>query len=221
MTLAQGGETRHRTGRHLRWHELPKGINKFTAASAKGAGRPGIAGRGPRYHAARRPDAFLCGGLCRSGSGSRNRQVPHLGLPGRGDVGTVIHPARAGRADAGPFHARHRPRDRPEVGLRSALRPSGCQAVPPHQAADHSGRAGTTWQWAAVDIPDPETPVGARGIGEPPVGAGAWRFSTRFRMRLGDDVFRRAPVLADTILASLEAGRPEGLMEFKRASRPT
>jgi hypothetical protein len=30
---------------------------------------------------------------------------------------------------------------------------------------------------------------------------------------LGDDVFRRAPVLADSILASLEAGRPmeEGL----------
>jgi len=30
---------------------------------------------------------------------------------------------------------------------------------------------------------------------------------------LGDDVFRRAPVTADTILASLEAGRPmeEGL----------
>ena len=28
-------------------------------------------------------------------------------------------------------------------------------------------------KWAAVDIPDPETPVGARGIGEPPVGAGA------------------------------------------------
>ena len=27
-------------------------------------------------------------------------------------------------------------------------------------------------QWAALDIPDPETPVGARGIGEPPVGAG-------------------------------------------------
>ena len=27
-------------------------------------------------------------------------------------------------------------------------------------------------QWDALDIPDPETPVGARGIGEPPVAAG-------------------------------------------------
>ena len=27
-------------------------------------------------------------------------------------------------------------------------------------------------KWDAVNIPDPETPVGARGIGEPPVGGG-------------------------------------------------
>ena len=27
-------------------------------------------------------------------------------------------------------------------------------------------------QWDALNIPDPETPVGARGIGEPPVGGG-------------------------------------------------
>jgi len=26
--------------------------------------------------------------------------------------------------------------------------------------------------WAALDIPDPETPVGSRGVGEAPVGAG-------------------------------------------------
>src|ERR1041385_1608495 len=30
----------------------------------------------------------------------------------------------------------------------------------------------TNMQWAALDIPDPQTPVGARGIGEPPVGGG-------------------------------------------------
>ena len=30
-------------------------------------------------------------------------------------------------------------------------------------------------KWAALDIPDPETPVGARGIGEPPVARGRLR----------------------------------------------
>ena len=28
-------------------------------------------------------------------------------------------------------------------------------------------------QWDALDIPDPQTPVGARGVGEPPVGGDA------------------------------------------------
>ena len=60
----------------------------------------------------------------------------------------------------------------------------------------------------ASDIPDPETPVGARGIGEPPVGAGACAVLNAISDALGDDIFRRAPVTLDMILTSLEAGRP-------------
>ena len=69
-------------------------------------------------------------------------------------------------------------------------------------------------QWAALDIPDPETPVGARGIGEPPVGGGCAAILNAISDAVGDEVFRRAPVYADTILTSLEAGKPmqNGLM---------
>ena len=35
--------------------------------------------------------------------------------------------------------------------------------------------------WDAVNIPDPETPIGAKGIGEPPVGAGAWKIGSARR----------------------------------------
>jgi CO/xanthine dehydrogenase Mo-binding subunit len=28
-------------------------------------------------------------------------------------------------------------------------------------------------EWGSVELPDPQTPVGAKGIGEPPVGAGS------------------------------------------------
>jgi CO/xanthine dehydrogenase Mo-binding subunit len=62
--------------------------------------------------------------------------------------------------------------------------------------------------WAALDIPDPETPVGARGIGEPPVGAGACAVLNAISDALGDNIFQRAPVTLDMILTSLEAGRP-------------
>jgi CO/xanthine dehydrogenase Mo-binding subunit len=64
--------------------------------------------------------------------------------------------------------------------------------------------------WSAVELPDPETPVGAKGIGEPPVAAGTCAILNAISAAVGDEVFRRAPVNADTILASLEAGRPAG-----------
>jgi CO/xanthine dehydrogenase Mo-binding subunit len=63
-------------------------------------------------------------------------------------------------------------------------------------------------KWVALDIPDPETPVGARGIGEPPVAAGACALMNAISAAVGDEIFRRAPVTLDTILTSLEAGRP-------------
>ena len=59
----------------------------------------------------------------------------------------------------------------------------------------------------ALDLPDPETPVGARGIGEPPVGAGYGAVLNAIADAVGDEVFRRAPVTADIILMSLENGR--------------
>ena len=59
--------------------------------------------------------------------------------------------------------------------------------------------------WAALDIPDPETPVGARGVGEPPVGAGFGAVMNAISAAVGDEVFRRAPVTADMILMALEA----------------
>jgi CO/xanthine dehydrogenase Mo-binding subunit len=61
-------------------------------------------------------------------------------------------------------------------------------------------------KFAALGLPDPETPVGARGIGEPPVGAGFGAVMNAIAAAVGDDVFKRSPVTADIILTSLEAG---------------
>jgi CO/xanthine dehydrogenase Mo-binding subunit len=63
-------------------------------------------------------------------------------------------------------------------------------------------------QWEAVNLPDPETPVGARGIGEPPVAAGACAVLNALSAALGDEIYRRAPVTLDTVLMALENGRP-------------
>jgi xanthine dehydrogenase molybdenum-binding subunit len=59
--------------------------------------------------------------------------------------------------------------------------------------------------WDAVNIPDPQTPVGAKGIAEAAVGAGAAALRCALAAALGDDFVRRTPVGVDMILASVEA----------------
>ncbi len=67
-------------------------------------------------------------------------------------------------------------------------------------------------KWDAVNIPDPETPTGIRGIGEPPIGAGAAALLCAIADAVGDDVIRRSPLTPDLLLTFLESGRaPEAL----------
>jgi xanthine dehydrogenase molybdenum-binding subunit len=123
------------------------------------------------------------------------------------DVGTVIHPRALGgqilgRSILGIGHA---------IGQKWVFDPHYGVMV---SKRFHHSRPPTIldvpvdMQWAALDIPDPETPVGARGIGEPPVGGGCASILNALSDALGDEIFQRAPVNADTILTSLEAGRP-------------
>ncbi|MCL2457675.1 MAG: xanthine dehydrogenase family protein molybdopterin-binding subunit [Desulfobulbus sp.] len=58
--------------------------------------------------------------------------------------------------------------------------------------------------WGSVGIPDPQTPIGARGIGEPPTGAACAAVLCALNDALGDDKFLRAPVMADAVLAAIE-----------------
>ena len=60
--------------------------------------------------------------------------------------------------------------------------------------------------WGSVGIPDPQTPIGARGIGEPPTGAACAAVLCALADALGDDLFIRAPVMADTIITALTPG---------------
>ena len=58
----------------------------------------------------------------------------------------------------------------------------------------------------AVGLPDPENPVGAKGIGEPAIGAGAAAVICAVGDAVGDDLFKRLPITPDMILSSLESG---------------
>ncbi len=126
---------------------------------------------------------------------------------GYADVGTVIHPAALGgqvlgRSVLGMAHAiGQKWVIDPQYGVTVAQRfytnkPPSILDVP------------VDMKWNALNIPDPETPVGARGCGEPPVGGGCAAITNALADALGDNIFQRVPVNADTILTSYEAGRP-------------
>ena len=123
------------------------------------------------------------------------------------DVGTVLHPKSLGgqilgRTTLGIAHA---------IGQKWVFDPH--YGVPVAKRF-YQNRPPTIldvpvdMQWEALDIPDPETPVGARGVGEPPVGGGCAAILNALSDALGDEIFRRAPVNVDTILTALEAGHP-------------
>jgi xanthine dehydrogenase molybdenum-binding subunit len=126
---------------------------------------------------------------------------------GYADVGTVIHPAALGgqvlgRSTLGIAHAiGQKWVIDPQYGVTLAERfynnkPPTILDVP------------VDMQWDALNIPDPETPVGARGCGEPPVGGGCAAILNALSDALGDNIYQRVPVYLDTILTSHEAGRP-------------
>ena len=62
------------------------------------------------------------------------------------------------------------------------------------------------FSWDAVNLPDPETPTGVRGVGEPPVGAAYASVMNALLDALGDEAFRRSPVTPDMLLMAIENG---------------
>jgi xanthine dehydrogenase molybdenum-binding subunit len=126
---------------------------------------------------------------------------------GYADVGTVLHPAALGgqilgRSTLGIAHA---------IGQKWVIDPQYGVTV---AQRFYQNKPPTIldlpvdMKWNALNIPDPETPVGARGCGEPPVGGGCASILNALSDALGDDIFQRTPVNCDTILTSYEAGRP-------------
>lgn len=207
MTLAQAAKRAIQLGGIYDGHEAAPDLNKVTKASVAALAGQGLV--------AAAKDNFPRDGSTFSYVASfaeveidvETGKYYIVDFLGYADTGTVIHPRALGGQVLG----------RSVLGMGHAL---GQKWVfDPHYGAMLSTRfyhskpptildVPVNMQWEALDIPDPETPVGARGVGEPPVGGGCAAILNALSDALGDEIFRRAPVNADTILTSLEAGRP-------------
>jgi CO/xanthine dehydrogenase Mo-binding subunit len=209
MTYAKAAQRAIELGGVYDGHEIPKGVNKVTATSAKAFAGQGLV-------ATARDTMPRDGGTHSFVAGfaevevdletGKYRITDYLAVA---DVGTIIHPRALGGQILG----------RSMLGIGHAIGQKWVYdqhyGLPLAKRFHHNKPptildAPENMQWAALDIPDPETPVGAKGIGEPPVGAGCMAIVNALSDALGDEVFRRAPIMADEILMSLELGRPAG-----------
>ena len=207
MTLAQAAQRAIQLGGIYDGHEAPDDVNKYTKASiAALAGQGLVAAAKDKYPHDGQTFSYVAS-FAEVEVDVETGKYYITDFLAVADVGTVIHPKALGgqvlgRSILGIGHA---------IGQKWVFDPQYGHTI---SRRFHHTKPPTildvpvNMQWAALDIPDPETPVGARGIGEPPVGGGCGAILNALSDALGDEIYRRAPVNLDTILTSLEAGRP-------------
>ena len=207
MTLARAAERAIQLGGIYDGHQVPDDVNAFTKRSAAALTGQGLMGVAKDKYPRDGTSLSFVAAFAEIEADVETGVYRILDYLCVADVGTVIHPNSLGgqvlgRSILGIGHAlgqRWVYDQRYGVPLARRFyqnKPPTILDVPAHM------------EWAAVELPDPETPVGARGIGEPPVAAGCCAVLNAISAAVGDEVFVRAPVTLDHIVTALEMGRP-------------
>ncbi len=207
MTLAQAAKYAIQLGGVYDGHEAPADLHKLTKASVAALAGQGLVAAAKDNYPRDGSTFSYVASFAEVEVDVETGKYHIVDFLASADVGTVIHPRALGgqvlgRSVLGIGHA---------IGQKWVFDPHYGEMV---SKRFHHNKPPTIldvpvdMQWTALDIPDPETPVGARGVGEPPVAGGCASILNALSDALGDEIFQRAPVNADTILTSLEAGRP-------------
>ena len=188
-------------------HELPKDINPMTQASATalaGTGLIGVAKDNLPWTG--QPSAFAaCFIEIELDTETGMHRI--VDLVSVADCGTVIHPKgletqiKGGAVQGIGMASLERLVFDPQNGLPANV---GLHQQKPPSYLDLP----TEMHTDAVDKPDPSNPVGAKGIGEPLMGASASALLCAISDAMGGHVFNRTPVLPDMIVNQM-AGRQQ------------
>ena len=206
LSYAQAAKRAVELGGEFDGHDLPNDIHPFTKTSASALAGQGLMGVAKDTYPHDGDTWSFVVGFAEvevDVETGKTRLIDYLAVA---DVGTVINPRSLhgqilGGINLGVGHALQQKwvYDK-QYGVALAKRfhhnkPLTILDIPAKMETETLG------------MPDPETPVGARGVGEPPVGAGYGAVMNAIANAVGEDVFRRAPVTADIVLMSLERGR--------------
>jgi CO/xanthine dehydrogenase Mo-binding subunit len=205
MTFAQAAQKAIEIGGKYDGHEMPDDINNFTKTSVKAlAGQGLIAVARDSYPRDGQSQSYVIG-YAEVEVDTETGVVKVLEYNAIGDVGRILNPRSLkgqlfGGSMLGLGHAKtQRWAYDQQYGVALARR--FYQNKPPTILDAPLALEGT-----AVDIPDPETPTGVRGVGEPPVGAAYGAIMNAIADAIGDEIFRKSPVSPDIILEALENG---------------
>ncbi|MGE0815695.1 MAG: xanthine dehydrogenase family protein molybdopterin-binding subunit [Vicinamibacterales bacterium] len=206
MTYAQAAARAMALGGRYDGHELPDDIHATTKAAAGALAGLGLMGVAKDAYPRDGTTYSFVAGFAEVEVDLETGKPTLIDYFGMADIGTVINPrSMAAQVSGGSC-----------LGIGHAL----CQkwVYDPHYGAALATRfhhnkpltildIPSAMRADAVGLPDPETPVGARGVGEPPVGAAYGAVMNAIASAVGVDAFRRAPVTPDVLLMTLEHGR--------------
>ena len=203
LTFAQAAQKAIEYGGKFDGHEVPEDINAFTKTSAKNlVGQGLMAVARDAYPRDGQSQSYVVG-FAEVEVDTETGVVTVLDYTAIGDVGTVLNPRSVkgqlfGGSMLGLGHAQTQ-RWAYDQHYGVALARRFYQNKPPTILDAPLHFTGET-----IGLPDPETPTGIRGVGEPPVGAAWGAIQNAIADAIGDEIFRKSPVSADIILNALE-----------------
>ncbi len=207
MTYADAARRAIELGGKFDGHDLPKDINPMTQGSATALAGTGLVGVAKdNLPSGGQPFAFAaCFIEIELDTETGMHRI--VDLVSVADCGTVIHPMglqtqiKGGAVQGIGMATLERLVYDPQNGLPANV---GLHQQKPASYLDLP----TEMQTDAVDKADPTNPVGAKGVGEPLMGASASALLCAISDAMGGHVFNRTPVLPDMIVNHF-AGRQQ------------
>ena len=207
MSLAQAAERAIRLGGKYSGAELPDNLNPLTAQAARGVAGQGLVGVAKDTLEKKGLVPSFCVAFVRVEVDVETGHVDIAECVGVADCGTVIHPQsmatqiKGGAVQGFGMALGERHIIDPASGL-SGTRGLHTSRIPTYLDVPLEMHA------EAVDQPDPYSPIGSKGLGEPPLGAAAAAVVCAISDALGGTYFHRIPVSADMIVNAVE-GQPQ------------
>lgn len=187
--------------------EAPEDINPMTAASVAGLAGSGLIGVAKDNIPKTATVPALAAGFIEIDLDLETGKYEILDYLGVADCGVVMHPQglaaqiRSGAIMGFGLATTERHVYDPEYGRPNAI---GLYQAKPQTYLDVPAEL----QWAAVDLPDEQSPLGSKGIGEPVEGCASAALLCAISDALGGHMFNRTPVVTDMIV-NAAAGMPQ------------